>query len=371
MSKLLDTATIHIQNGPEIINPVRGEEGTNLVLLHPDGSEEVLFDAGPNGMVIDPSVTFDGQNVLFSYFPDMTSGPGNRPIGGADIYRINIITREVTRLTFQEWTPNTGGGPGLEWSSDPVNCNGKYCLGYGIFNLGPSELPDGRIIFTSSRNGLRSARDFTTLALQLYVMDADGENVEQVGFLNLGSALHPIALKDGRIMFSSYESQGIRDNRLWGIWAIWPDGRKWEPIFSAFTKNSGTAFHFHGQKSDGSLFMVEYYNQNNNGFGTLVQTPARPPAGIPPFGSVNPSENPGVQQGFIGGNPNFSRYPFEPRNLFTETPFAHPNDRSSDYINGMYMGKVTHPTGAPDNTIMLVWSPGPANHVNGLKNSCL
>ena len=28
-------------------------------------------------------------------------------------------------------------------------------------------------------------------------------------------------------MFSSYESQGVRDSRVWGIWASWPDGRAW------------------------------------------------------------------------------------------------------------------------------------------------
>ena len=31
-------------------------------------------------------------------------------------------------------------------------------------------------------------------------------------------------------MFSSHEDQGLRDRRLWGIWAIQPDGRAWEPV---------------------------------------------------------------------------------------------------------------------------------------------
>ena len=37
-----------------------------------------------------------------------------------------------------------------------------------------------------------------------------------IGALNIGSALHPTPLADGRLMFSSYESQGLRDIRLWG-----------------------------------------------------------------------------------------------------------------------------------------------------------
>jgi hypothetical protein len=37
-------------------------------------------------------------------------------------------------------------------------------------------------------------------------MDDDGQNVECIGHLNLGMALHPVILKDGRVMFSSLES---------------------------------------------------------------------------------------------------------------------------------------------------------------------
>ena len=34
-------------------------------------------------------------------------------------------------------------------------------------------------------------------------------------------------------MFSSYEAQGLRDRRLWGLWSIYPDGRNWGPLMSA------------------------------------------------------------------------------------------------------------------------------------------
>ena len=65
-------------------------------------------------------------------------------------------------------------------------------------------------------------------------MDEVGSNVECIGHLNLGMALHPVILKDGRIMFSSLESQGLRSHHLWGVWSINPDGTRWGPIVSAF-----------------------------------------------------------------------------------------------------------------------------------------
>ena len=104
-------------------------------------------------------------------------------------------------------------------------------------------------MFTSSRNHFAPNGDGSDLTMQLYVMDDDGKNLEQIGHLNLGSALHPTSLTDGRVMFSSLEGQGARDLRLWGLWGIRPDGRTWEPLLSAFPE-AFNVFHFQTQKSD-------------------------------------------------------------------------------------------------------------------------
>src|SRR4051812_29146588 len=55
----------------EVFRPFSMEGNSDLVLLHPDGSEEILVDAAEAGAVADPFVTFDGQWVLYSYFPDV------------------------------------------------------------------------------------------------------------------------------------------------------------------------------------------------------------------------------------------------------------------------------------------------------------
>ena len=81
-------------------------------------------------------------------------------------------------------------------------------------------------------------------------MDNDGSNVELIGALNLGTALHPVALKDGRVMFSSLETQGLRSDERWGIWAIHPDGTNWGPLTSALGSPPGQAVHFQAQLSD-------------------------------------------------------------------------------------------------------------------------
>src|SRR5262249_19639586 len=156
------------------------------------------------------------------------------------IYKVHVKTRKVVRLTNQTFTPNTGAA---EWSSDyRTPEKGKNHLRYGVLNLGPCPLPGGKVAFTSNRNAhIPPPNAVGPNTLQLFVMDEDGKNIEQLGYLNLGLALHPVVLKDGRIMFSSLEHQGLRGNLNWGLWAIHPDGTHWEPIISAFHTNT---FHF-------------------------------------------------------------------------------------------------------------------------------
>ena len=353
---------------PEIKDPINMEAGTDLMLLHVDGSEEVLVPGG-NGAVADPYVSFDGKWVFYAKVHDLTNTNSQRKKAarsGADIFKINLDTRETVQLTFQEWTPNTGVGI---WSTDHLTANpsGTNYLGYGIYNLGPAPLPNGKLIFTSSRNGFLPNKGFTFPNLQLFVMDQDGSNVEFVGHLNLGSALHPTVLMDGRVMFSSYEAQGLRDRRLWGLWSIYPDGRNWGPLMSAMKAPSG--FHWQTQLSDGSIVVTEYYNQNNNGFGMLLKFPVSVPQSTAAFGSPNPndSSSPSVQTGwFSNGKNQYRRYPFSPYGIESLTPFTHPNDNAAPFLNGTgseRTGKVTQPSGAPNNDLLLVWSPGPANHL--------
>ncbi|MBO1322336.1 HzsA-related protein [Acanthopleuribacter pedis] len=355
---------------PEVFHPARMEAGMDLMLRRADGSEEVLIDAG-NGAVLDHVLSFDAKTVYYAFFPDLSSNQLNTqrkrlPRQGADLYKMDLATREITRLTFGEWTPNQAAG---NWATNPLgDGDGTNYLGYGILNLSPCPLPDGRIMFTTNRNGFLPNKSYTQTCMQLYVMDDDGHNVEQVGHLNLGSALHPTVLMDGRVMFSSYEAQGLRDQRIWGLWSIWPDGRNWEPLKSAMT--APQVFHFQTQLSDGRIAVIDYYNLNNNGFGTLLAFPANPGV-VPAFGSPDASDpsNPPILSGRHGnGNPYIKRYPFSPAGLETLTPFTHSRDSAAgledlENPDSMRVGKVTHPSAAPDG-VLLVWTPGPANDLN-------
>jgi Hydrazine synthase alpha subunit middle domain len=365
---------------PEVFNPTKMEPGADLMLLKPDGTEEVLFAAG-NGAVIDPVVSFDAKSVYFAYFPDVRKTARNSqrdgaPTGGSDIYKINLASRAVTRLTQQTWQPPAGG---IKWSSDHLSASSSdaHYLGYGIFNMAPCPLPGGKVMFVSNRDGYLPNKNYTFPNHRLYVMDDDGRNVEKIGHMNIGSVMHPAILKDGRVIFSTYESQGLRDERVWSLWSILPDGRYWEPMMGSF--KVGSSMHFQTQLSDGRIAVVEYYNLNNEGFGTLLAFNEEAPAGAPLFGSQNAldASNPKVQRGiwfFQPGHPShlqprYTQFRFSPPGLTSLTAFSHGEDNAASPVPNaasatQWAGKVTHPSGAPDNDVLMVWSTGPVNNLN-------
>ncbi|MCP3956961.1 MAG: hypothetical protein GY719_03825 [bacterium] len=358
-----DTNTIW----PEIFHPARAEPGADLVLLHPDDSEEVLV-AGGIGSVTDPFVSFDGQWIYYSYFYDLRPESlnyqrGDLPYEGADVFRIHVVSRQIEQLTDGEFTPNTGAG---NWDeTNPLDPPPEFNrLGYGILNLGPCPLPGGRVAFTSNRNGFTPQKGYTNPTLQLFVMDRDGANVTPIAPMTISSALHPTILRDGRILFSSHEDQGLRDRRLWGIWAIYPDGRNWQPVVSAF--RSPQAFHFMTQLSGGDLVVEDYYNLNNNGFGALYRMPVAPPPGSPAFHGAFPADNPEIVQTVGGGFLYPFRMPFTPYGMASITPMTHAGDEAAPIgIDGVTrVGKFTHPSGAPEGDLLVAWTPGPANDLN-------
>ncbi len=346
----------------EFSKPTRMEPGADLMLLHPDGSEEVLV-SGKDGSVMDPYVSFDGQSVYFAKFVDDKHT-------GSDIFKIHVPSREIVRLTDQTFTPNTGAAP---WAADVrTREEGKTSLSYGVYNLGPCPIPGGKLMFVSNRNAYVPPRGYPRYTLQLFLMDDDGSNVEQVGYINIACALHPVILRDGRVLFSTLESQGMHNSIMWGIWSIHPDGTHWAPVISAFEIGGApSAYHFQTQLSDGSIIIEKYYNQNQKGFGTLMKLPEQVPAGVPAFGPGKwQDERNQVKFIDVTGHERSHQVPFSPYGMQMITPWIGWQDRPSYPTiladeKSARIGKVTHPCGAPDNHLLVAWTMGPIGGSSG------
>src|SRR6187402_34697 len=60
---------VHKRYYTDFSQPVTMEPGADLMLLHPDGKEELLV-AGGDGSITDPVVSFDGEWVYYSHLHD-------------------------------------------------------------------------------------------------------------------------------------------------------------------------------------------------------------------------------------------------------------------------------------------------------------
>jgi hypothetical protein len=341
---------------PDFFHPLNLEAGTHIMYLPANSSTPQLYlSGGTEGAVFDPTVSFDGTKVAYVYCPNVVNrnpAKANLPTGNCNLHQATAPNQGggivVEQLTFSEWTPSVGG------EASPAT------LGHGVFNLGPTYLPGNKLMFVSSRNGLLANKSFTDVNLQLWVLDLTTGIQEQIGFMNLGSSLHPSIMTDGSVLFATYEAQGLRDRRLWGLWDILPDGRRWRPSWSAFQRESGV--HLHTQLSNGDRCATAYYNKNNNGFGTIncwnnaTTTPG--------FGAPAPANNAAIQQGYVGtsSTPRLWKYSFAPTGLYPRTKFADEMDTRSALINGVRVGKASHPRGAPGNTLLLSYCVGVCNH---------
>lgn len=179
--------------------------------ISPEGRVTPLTDfAGAS--VSDPCVSFDGTKILFSMRP---SGGGNR-----NIYEIDVDGSNLRQVT-------DGGGHDFD----------------------PLYLPDGRIMFTSSR--AREMDEYNhSPAEHIYRCDADGSNIERLSF-NQSDDFDPMIMPNGQIVYTRWEHFG-QFNRF-PLFVMNPDGTG---IFHKYGPH-GRNF-FHAQPTpDGRLIAIE------------------------------------------------------------------------------------------------------------------
>ena len=111
-------------------------------------------------------------------------------------------------------------------------------------DMSPRYLPDGRILFVSTRQRQSLARlldegksQFTPQeenirnnAVSLHVMNADGTNIRQISF-NLSHDLDPVVMADGRVLFSRWDNKEGYDE--FNFYSMRPDGTQAGIVYGA------------------------------------------------------------------------------------------------------------------------------------------
>ena len=163
--------------------------GRNLYILRmkPTPGRVEPLTRFEDGYVGDPELSWDGRQVLFDH--------RRQDDPWWHIYRINLDGSGLVQLT-----------------------DGPY------HDVGPAYLPDGRIVFASTRSGIRDEYHGYPCSA-LHVMHADGTGLKPIA-INIGRDNEPAALHDGRIVFSRLEVFYSRNKTELTLHAASPDGTR-------------------------------------------------------------------------------------------------------------------------------------------------
>lgn len=222
--------------GEETLN--RSWAESNLYTLSPitpDGVVTPLTNY-TGASVSDPCVSFDGERILFSMRPP---GASRR-----NIWEINADGSGLRQIT-------SGGGHDFD----------------------PLYLPDGRILFTSSRSGEMDEYNHSPTE-HMYTCNADGSGVSRISF-NQSDDFDPVLLPTGRVLYTRWDHFGTF-NRF-PLFATNPDGTG---TFHEFGPHDRNFFH-PVPTDDGRIIAIESTMVNEDAGPIAVLKPEAGPADPP------------------------------------------------------------------------------------------
>lgn len=174
---------------------VREANGDIRVLIdgdNPTAASKNLID------VSSPSVSFDGTKIAFAGFPQAAYSSGDaEPQGNPGAWRIYTINVDGTNLRQVTTT---------DFSYNNLNMT-QFGAAAGGFNgyddIDPTWLPDGRIVFSSTRWPER-AQYSGVRASNLYIVNADGTSMRRITSERNGAERPIVDPITGKIVFSRW-----------------------------------------------------------------------------------------------------------------------------------------------------------------------
>ena len=325
--------------------------GADLMLLNNDGSEIVLVDCDQCS-VMDPFISFDGKTVYYSLIEEPTRESASW------IYKINLSEGNYTpiRLTFDDGFDSSYYANNITPAHDQKSIR-------GIRDMAPAPLADGRIVFTSNRSALTTFRPgpdavVTGSVQQLYVIDDhDGTaNTKELSNLhlletgNLHLVQHPFQLKDGRILFSTWQDASTKYSyAMTSLFTIYPDGSNLMQ-FTEPHEHTKLLDHFATQLAEESIVAGYYYPSFDYGFGILMRYPIS-------------SEGPdflrnSIDQKYTWGNQDVSVREFDRKGTESITPHTIALDQPAPNLSGKY----SMPSATIRDGLLVAYSSGSVNH---------
>ncbi len=180
----------------DICTRLMPQTGSSLKLWDPQSKKvQVLLDV-PTGIVRDPCIHFDAKRILVSIRWDIKD---DFHIYELDLTKYRIVGRPLKREEIHQLT-----------------------FGSGLSDIDPQYLPNGRIVFSSSREP-KYCMCNRHIMVNLHTMNGDGSNILQIGHSTLYEG-HSTLLPDGRILYYRWEYVDRNFSDAEGAWTVNPDG---------------------------------------------------------------------------------------------------------------------------------------------------
>jgi hypothetical protein len=165
---------------------------------------------GGSGFIGKISLSFDAKKVIFDF--------RETPASGFRIWEVNVDGTDLRQVSFPP--------------ADEAEKAARWRNGWHTDDIHPCYLPNGKIIFSSTRNEatVLCGGSSALVAPGLHTMNADGTNVTQLSRSPV-SEFCPVVLEDGRVMYHRWEyiDKGARVGKT--IWSMNPDGSKPQQMY--------------------------------------------------------------------------------------------------------------------------------------------
>jgi hypothetical protein len=190
-----------------------GNMGGNLCVLSlPDGKITPLVPELEGGLFDRFDLSFDAKKVVFGY---------KKKDEAFHIYEIdidpeagNMLPGSLRQLTF-------GVSDEKAATLECMRAETRHG-GTDFDDMDPVYLPDGGILFTSTRS-MRNTFCGGSIVTTLYVMDADGKNMRCLSASPINETA-PAVLDDGRVIYTRWEYVDKGLGNAQSLWAVRPDG---------------------------------------------------------------------------------------------------------------------------------------------------
>lgn len=216
-----------------------------------------------NGAVRDVEMAYDGSAVLFAMRTPFDPNLDDEDQVTWNLWEYTFADDELRRIITSDLTAEIG------------------------HDIMPKYLPDGRIIFASTRQTRSQAilldegkpgfpamdEDQNEYAFNLHVINRDGSGIEQISF-NQSHDLDPAVLADGTIVFSRWDHAGPGNDQV-NLYRMNPDGSNLELLYGNESHDTGAngetiQFMQPRQAEDGRVFSLVRPFADTEGGGEVI-----------------------------------------------------------------------------------------------------